>query len=210
MRVSFLVVGLVVIACGRNDATPPPAEKGTIEVKRPKPGEIDAPHHDAKSMAAAEDEFLAVETEGSMAATLNGVVTKLEFLPTGSNVAIVKPEKGIARVSIGGAPDTKGMPLLEVSLDRVQLDQLKLPATLTSAEGNAGPSVRIEYAITERKVWESQPGATVTIESYSGKRVKGTFTGKLAPRAAAFGPPIDLTDGRFDVELRLNGAPPGP
>jgi hypothetical protein len=50
----------------------------------------------------------------------------------------------------------------------------------------------------------------VTIESYVGKQVKGTFAGKLVARSAAFGPPIDVTNGRFDVELRLNGAAPGP
>jgi hypothetical protein len=39
--------------------------------------------------------------------------------------------------------------------------------------------------------------------------VKGSFTAKLNPRSAAFGPSIDLQGGKFDIVLRLNGAKPG-
>ncbi len=176
-----------------------------------KPGEVNAPHHDAAAMASAEEELLSVETKGSIEAALNGTVTKFEFLPTGSNVAIFKPDTGVARVAIGGAPTATGMPLLKLSLDGVQLDKLVLPATLEVVAGTppAGASARVEYMLTEQKLWQAQPGGRVTIESYTGKRVQGTFAAKLDPRSTAFGPPIEVTNGRFDVELRLNGAAPG-
>lgn len=217
MRLPLVCISLLV-ACGRNDAAPPPPAKaaGEPEVKRMKPDEIAAPHHTQAAMAESEDQFAAVETNGTMEASLNGEVIKFEFLPTGSNVAIAKPAKDdptkrIARVSIGGAPTTRGLPRLELSLEGVELDKLTLPATFTVTADDAAPvRARIEYEITEQKVWRSEPGATVTIESYVGKRVKGTFAGKLVARSAAFGPPIDVANGRFDVELRLNGAAPGP
>ncbi len=209
----LLLSALVLVACGRNDAaTPPPPAKADAEVKRVELAEIDAPHHDPASMAGSEDQFLVVQTKGSLSATLNGVVTRFEFLPTGANAAILKEDKGIARVSIGGAPTSKASTMIELSLEGVRLDQLTLPATIPTAAGEekAGPRARIDYTIGEQKRWRSEAGGTVVIESYVGKRVTGTFAGKLVPRTAAFGPPIDVTDGNFNVELRLNGAPPGP
>lgn len=205
-----LLVGLALCGCGSEPAAAPPPAKVEHEIKRVPLGEIPTPNHDAASMAGAEQQFLAVEAEGSMEASLNGVATKFEFMPTGSNVAIHKPDKGIARVSIGGAPTSKGLPLLEISLVDVRLDTLKLPFTLPVGGDDGKPRASVEYSLTEQKVWHSEPGGSVIIESYTGKRVKGTFSGKLVPRATAFGPPIELTGGRFEVELRLNGALPGP
>jgi hypothetical protein len=208
-----LVVATLALACGRKDApadptptpTPRPAAKAEAKAEHPA---ID-PKHDPSAMAGGPDAMLAVETEGTMQATMNGVATKLDFLPTGSNVAIVKEDKKIARVKLGGAPTEGGLPLLEISLDGVRLDELTLPAKLEIAASDDDPHVRIIYSVTEQKVWESQPGGNVTIESYAGARVKGTFAAKLNPRSAAFGPSIDVQGGTFDVVLRLNGAKPG-
>lgn len=209
----LVLSALVLVACGRNDAAaPPPPAKAAAEVKRVGLDEIDAPHHDAASMAGSADQFLVVQAKGSLTASLNGIVTPFEFLPTGSNAAILKEDKGIARVSIGGAPTPNMSTTLAISLEGVRLDRLTLPATLTTtgADAEDGSRVRIEYMIGEQKTWVSEPGGSIVIESYAGKRVTGTFAGKLVARSAAFGPPIDVADGRFDVELRLNGAPPGP
>jgi len=208
------------LACSRKDApadatptpTPTPTPRPTPIAKAPEQADhppIDA-KHDPAAMGAGPEAMAAIETEGTMEASFNGTVTRLDFLPTGSNVAIVKADKKVARVKIGGAPTDGGLPLLELSLDGVRLDELTLPAKLEIASGDTDPLVRVIYSVTGRKIWESIPGGTVTIESYSGARVKGSFAAKLQPRSAAFGPSIELTGGKFDVVLRLNGAKPGP
>ncbi|HWB73492.1 MAG TPA: hypothetical protein VG755_01025, partial [Nannocystaceae bacterium] len=142
------------------------------------------------------------------------------FLPYGSNVASWSEKTGVARLALSGAPSDRGVPMLRVVIENVRIDRLQLPATFAIGSGDAGeprpdtPRARMEYQLEERKTWHAGPEGeavgAITIESYAGKRVRGTFNAKLTPRSTAFGPPIDLTDGRFDIELRLQGIEPGP
>jgi hypothetical protein len=213
LRETFTLTTLGVtlaLACGSKDATPTPTPTPTAGKAPAKVDHADIdPKHDPAAMGDG-GERVAVTAKGSMEASLNGVVTKLAFMPPGANAAIVKPDKKIARVKIGGAASDRGLPMLELTLDGVHLHELKLPATLTIAAGEAEPMARIQYSVTEQKVWESVPGGTITIDSYSGSRVQGSFAAMLEPRSPAFGPAIEVKNGRFDVELRLNGATPGP
>lgn len=195
--------------------TPTPAAKAAPAAGADPHGKAVIPHHDPAAMGGAENEIAFVEATGFIEATMSGVPMRFEFLPTGSNVAIVDLEHDVARVNLGGAPTDKGIPLLRVSLDGVRIDRLTLPASFTTVgpdapPGAKTPKVRLEYRITDDKIWRSVAGGTVTIDSYSGKRVRGTFQGKLEPKSTAFGPPIEVTAGTFDVELRLKGAAPGP
>ena len=91
-------------ACSRKDApadaTPTPTPRPTPVAKAP--AQADHPpidvKHDPAAMDAGPEVMATVETEGTMEASINGIVTRLDFLPTGSNVAIVKADKKIARV----------------------------------------------------------------------------------------------------------------
>jgi hypothetical protein len=277
--VAIVAAAILAIAHGCSGEQPATAAATKAATKAAGPTKAAAtdPHgkapdpHDPAAMGGGDVDAVVIETKGVIEATLNGTPTRFEFLPTGSNVAIVDEAHGVARVVVGGAPTDKGMPMLRLTLDGVRVDRLTLPASFTTVGPEATPSdaktpdaktpdaktpdaktpdaktpdaktpdaktpdaktpdaktpdaktpdaktpdaksprVRLEYRMSEEKVWRSVAGGSVTIDSYSGKRVKGTFAGKLEPKASAFGPPIELTAGTFDVELRLNGAAPGP
>lgn len=205
----------IALGCGGEQA---PATAATKAEPASKPAaadphrEVPDPHHDPAAMGDGGEATTVIETKGGIEATLNGTPTRFEFLPTGSNVAIVDEAHGIARVAVGGAPTDKGLPMLRLSLDGVRLDRLTLPASFTTVgpDETKAPKVRLEYRMNDDKLWRSVAGGTVTIDGWAGKRVRGTFRGKLEPKSAAFGPPIEITAGTFDVELRLNGAAPGP
>jgi hypothetical protein len=217
-----LVISLALVACGSSSApaTPTPAAD---EPKLERPT-AEVPQHDSKMLASGDDEAVnTVAAQGSMSASLNGVATTFTFLPYGGNVASWSQKTGVARLALAGAPSDRGMPLLRLVIENVRIDQMQLPATFTIGSGQAAgsaeprtdtPRPRVEYVLEERKTWHGGPDGdaigSVTIESYSGKRVKGSFKAKLTPRSSAFGPPIELGEGRFDIELRLQGIQPGP
>lgn len=50
------------------------------------------------------------------------------------------------------------------------------------------------------KSWAAVDGVTVTVTSFDGTRVAGTFSGTLQPGAGTDGP-ATLTDGKFDLPL---------
>ncbi|MBC8074245.1 MAG: hypothetical protein IAG13_38350, partial [Deltaproteobacteria bacterium] len=181
------------------------------------PASPEVPQHDPKMLGMGGDEAVrTVAAEGSMSAAVDGVATTFTFLPFGSNVAAWSEHSGVARVVIAGAPTDRGFPMLRIVLENVRLDRLQLPASFAIGGGGKAdaPRARIEYMREERKSWlaeaEGPAAGTVTLEGYTGKHVRGTFSATLTPRSSAFGPPIDVTNGRFDVALRLQGVEPGP
>jgi hypothetical protein len=217
-----LVISLGLFACGSSNA--PPAPTPTAEQPKIEQPAAEIPHHDAKMLAPlGEEPVRTVAAQGSMSATLNGTATSFTFLPYGSNVASWSEKTGVARLAISGAPSDRGVPMLRIVIENVRVDRLQLPVTFAIGSGQpAGtaeprqdtPRARMEYQLEERKSWLGGPHGeavgAITIESYTGKRVKGSFNAKLTPRSSAFGPPIEITEGRFDIELRLQGIEPGP
>jgi hypothetical protein len=210
----MLVMSLGLLACGSPAAdTPSKPDESPVQLGQP---EAQLPKHDPKMLGGGGEEAVhTVAAQGSMGALLNGVATSFTFLPFGSNVAAWSDKTSVARVALAGAPTDRGMPMLRVVLENVRLDQLKLPASFTIGGGDGkagGPRPRIEYLLEQRKSWLAEPdGAaigTITIESFAGKRVRGSFHATLTPRSTAFGPPIELTEGVFDIELRLQGIEP--
>lgn len=221
LRSCPFVIALGLFACGSSNA--PPAPLPAAEQPKLEQPAVEIPQHDAKMMGAdGEEPVRTVAAQGSMSAVLNGTSTSFTFLPYGSNVASWSEKTGVARLALSGAPSDRGVPMLRVVIENVRVDRLQLPATFAIGSGQAAgteprqdkPRPRMEYQLEERKSWLAGPDGdavgAVTIESYAGKRVRGTFEAKLTPRSSAFGPPIDLTDGRFDIELRLQGIEPGP
>ncbi len=215
-----ITVSLVLFGCGGASKEPPPAAAAdAVKVEAPT---AEMPQHDAKMLATGDDEAVhTVGAQGSMSATLGGASTSFTFLPFGSNVASWSEKTGVARLALAGAPSDRGLPLLRLVIENVRIDRLQLPATFpigggASDEGEARqdtPRARIEYQTEPRKTWHGGPEGeavgSVTIESYAGKRVQGKFTAKVTPKSTAFGPPIEITDGRFDIQLRLQGIEPG-
>lgn len=225
IRSLLSALAVLVGACGgaASEAAPPPpkVEPGVDLAK------VEIPEHKGVDMTSDPKPML-VTTKGTVTATLNGHPKTFATLPVGGNAAVWTPATRMARVLVGGSESDAGFPALRIVLEGVRLDTLALPATFTlgkKADAKAfvrsdDPEVpvaearpRLLFEIEARKIWESDPEGpevgSVTIDSFDGKRVTGTFSAKLKPRSVAFGPPLDITDGKFDVELRLNGVAPG-
>ena len=225
IRSLLSALAVLVGACGgaaSEAAPPPPKVDPGVDLAK-----VEIPEHKGVDMTSDPKPML-VTTKGTVTATLNGHPTTFGTLPVGGNAAVWTPATRMARVLVGGSEDDRGFPAVRIVLEGVRLDTLTLPATFTfGRKADAKPFVRsddpevpvaevrprIVFEIEARKIWESDPDGpevgSVTIESFDGKRVAGTFSAKLKPRSVAFGPPLDITDGKFDVELRLNGVAPG-
>ncbi len=222
-----LSMAVLVGACGgatTEVAPPPPKVESGVDLAK-----VEIPEHKSIDMKSDPKPML-VTTKGTVTATLNGHPKTFTTLPIGANAAVWAPGTRVARVLVGGSEGEAAFPALRIVLEGVRLDTLTLPATFTlGKKEGAKPFVRSDdpevpiaaarprlvYEIEARKIWESDPDGpevgTVTIESFEGKRISGTFSATLKPKSAAFGPPIEITDGKFDVEVRLNGiAPAGP
>jgi hypothetical protein len=203
-------------------APPPPKVESGVDLAK-----MEVPEHKGIDMTS-DPKPMIVTTKGSVTAALNGHPKTFGTLPVGGNAAVWTPNTRVARVLLGGSEDDSGFPALRIVLEGVRLDTLALPATFTFGKQPSAKSFvrsddpevplaplrpRIVFEIAARKIWESDPEGpevgSVTIESFDGKRIAGTFSAKLKPRSAAFGPPVDITNGKFDVELRLNGVAPG-
>lgn len=218
-----LLLASLVFACGGGSGaptagaapTPAPATADAATKAAPAPAKADEPPtipaHDPERMKELDASAQTISQPGSMSAKLGNSVTTFRLLPPGSNAAILNEGRGIARVMIGGSPKDGGRPFLRIVLEPLRLDNLQFPATfeLTDPPTKGAPEVRVEYAFADDKVWLAQPGTKVTLEGFDGKRLRGRFEGRLAARSSVMGPPIDITDGRFDIELRLNVTAPG-
>lgn len=213
-------------ACG-GGATPTPTETSAPKVEsRVDLEKLNVPEHSAADMAARDAPHVATTT-GTLQATLNGHRQTFDTLTIGANAAIWASSTRVARVLVGGSQGTGSFPALRIVLEGVRLDTLTLPARfpLGTPAGakpvvvpddpqlpRGAPRPRLVYEIEARKIWESDPDGPVvgevTIAKFDGKRIEGTFSAKLQPRSSAFGPPIDITDGTFAIDLRLNGVLP--
>lgn len=211
-----LVVFLAVLGCGGSSTptpaadAPAPAKVAILDTKA-----IEAPKHDFAAMAASDAEAPKVAATGSFSATFDGKPRPFPFLPSGLNAASWVEDTKVARVQIGAAAnDREGYPYLRIVLEGARLDQLQLPKTFAFSETKDADGVRasITYEIADRKLWNADTAAgdagSVTLESFAGNRVTGSFTAKLAPRSSAFGSPISITDGKFSIDLRLRGIAP--
>jgi hypothetical protein len=221
-----LVLGIVVTACG-GGATPT-AEQAPAKVEpRVDLEKANIPGHSAAEMTESLNPKL-VTTKGSLRATLNGHAKEFATLPIGGNAAIWAPSTRVARVLVGGSETESGFPALRLVLEGVRLDTLALPATFSLGKPPgtkahvrstdpqvpiAEPRPRLVYEIEARKIWETDPEGpvvgTITLESFDGKRLTGSFSANVKPRSVAFGPPITIENGRFEIDLRLNGVAPG-
>jgi len=221
-----LVLAAFATACG--GASSPAPEQAPPKVEpRVDLAKTDIPEHAAAQMSETEKPML-VTTTGSMRATLNGHQETFATLPVGGNAAIWAPDTRVARVILGGSEDDSGFPALRLVLEGVRLDTLKLPATFSLGREPgtkthvrstdpevpiAEPRPRLMYEIEARKIWETDPEGpvvgSITLQSFDGKRLTGSFHAEVKPRSVAFGPPLKIEDGQFEIDLRLNGVAPG-
>ncbi len=192
------------------ESAPAPAKVAVQDTKA-----IAVPKHDVTEMAKADAVAPKVGASGTFTASLDGAPRQFAFLPTGLNAATWVQDTNVARVQIGAVADAgHDYPYIRIVLEGARLDQLELPKTFafTDTKTADGVHASITYEIADRKVWNADTAAgeagSVTLESFQGERVTGSFAAKLAPRSSAFGPPIAITEGKFAVDLRLRGVAP--
>jgi hypothetical protein len=212
-------------ACGDKAAATsgqaPPKVEPRVDLAK-----TEIPEHTAAMMEDSPPPTL-VTTKGSLRATLNGHTTHFDTLPVGGNAAVWAANTRVARVVVGGSAGTDAFPALRLVLEGVRLDTLELPAKFELGKPAgakafvrsedpqvpiAAPRPRLVYEIEARKIWETDPDGpvvgSITLESFVGNRLTGTFQANVKPRSVAFGPPLEITDGQFEIDLRLNGVAP--
>ncbi len=214
MRASALSVAAVLVfalACKEDEPTPPPkkVERGVDLAKIP------VPEH-TPEMLSDPGKPRRVAAPGSVDVKVSGKQQHFTFMPKGVNAAVFAEEKDVKWVRVTGQANSESGPTVRIHLDGLRLDRTELPATFkTSDEGKGKVALTVRYEIDPVKWWEAKSGkpsentAEVTLEAFEGTRLKGTFKGTLDPNNPALGKPVELAEGSFDVELRLNGVNEG-
>ncbi|MEM6989791.1 MAG: hypothetical protein AAF721_04825 [Myxococcota bacterium] len=166
------------------------------------------PHETPEAMKA--QKRVLRSQEGTFDLTVGDKTTHFPQLPIGQNAAVhFEGKKG--RISVSGTAED-GYPSFRAEMIGWRLDQLELPITLS---GDDKQIVRFRYRVGERGEYNSDDEATkrgenkVTLESYEGNVVSGTFEGTVAPKSETVGPPLKVS-GKFKTTLRLQGVKRAP
>ncbi|MBL4686752.1 MAG: hypothetical protein JKY37_19295 [Nannocystaceae bacterium] len=161
------------------------------------------PHKTVEAMAAQKPALRS--QDGSFDLTVDETTTHLPVLPFGQNSAVYfEGKKG--RITVAGSSQV-GYPSFRAEMVGWRLDELTLPMTLTGSDKQL---VRFRYQVTERVEYKSDDAATrrgeneVTLLSYEGNVLTGTFAGTVAPKSKALGEPMKVS-GKFKTTLRLKG-----
>ncbi len=210
MRASASVIAVLVLAlaCKQDEPTPPPkkVERGVDMQKIP------APEH-TPEMLSDPGTPRRVAVPGSLDATVGGTQRHFTFMPKGVNAAVFAKEKDVKWVRVTGQANAESGPTIRIQLDGLRLDRAELPATFKTAD-KGKVELTLRYEIDPVTWWEAKTGkegessAEVTLDAYEGARLRGTFKGTLEPNNPTR-EPIEVADGSFDVELRLNGVEEG-
>ncbi|MEM7154424.1 MAG: hypothetical protein AAF799_16375 [Myxococcota bacterium] len=187
-------------------AKPAPAATAKPRPKTP----TNDPHAIAKAMDA-KPEVPLPPTVGTFDATIDGEFTHFLRMPRGQNRAVAIPDHGVARVSVGAAVGHEGWPHIRLTFENLFLDAAEFPVTLPSKDkGLADVSLKVRYQVSEQRVYAGDASTMkVTLESWVGTTLSGTFEGTLTPTAAGLGDPIPVS-GKFETSLGLRGVRPGP
>ncbi len=149
---------------------------------------------------------------GTMEADVSGKRQHFTFFSKGKNAAVHFEDRGVSWVRLEGALNDDGTPFLSFELEPLRLDTLEYPATFTVGPVDEGqPQLEVRYEIDARTAWVADPQAqdtpmpTLTLVSYEGGKLSGTFEGTLYPLTPEQGPPMKLDHGSFEIELRRTG-----
>ena len=209
---------LLVGACSKDapsEPTPKSAAAAGADAAKTPPSRPVTPPHDPHAIAKAKDDQppppVLDDSVGTFDVTVDGTLTHFLRIPRGQNRAVAVPDAGVARVSVAAAEGHDGWPHLRIVLEGLKLDAVQLPLTLPSdAEDVKDVTVSARYQVNDNRIYtEEGAGLKVTLESFVGSRLRGSFEGTLAPTAAGLGEPIPIS-GQFEVELGLRGVAPGP
>lgn len=202
---------LLTSACSKEAPPDPRPESGAQAPAAPKAAVT--PPTDPHAIAKARDDDPPPPpldpTVGTFDATIDGAMTHFLRLPRGQNRAVAVADAGIARVSIAAAEGHEGWPHFRIVLDGLKLDAVELPLTLPS-DAMKDVEVSVRYQVNENRIY-TEEGAKmqVTLDSFAGSVLRGSFEGALAPTKSGLGDPIPVS-GKFEVELGLRGISPGP
>ena len=209
---TIVLLGAIACACDRGQEQAPPRQVDRrVDIDR-----IPVPNHGPEVMAGTHEMRRTKTAEGTMDAMIDEQHVELGFLPYGMNAAIASEATGVSRLTLVGSPTDAGYPALHLEFEGVRLDELELPKAF-APERDAGktkkkpePLPKVLWFETEQIVFAADPTREedpfeITIESYEGNVVQGSFTAVVHPRAAHFGKPKRIERGRFEVALRLSG-----
>jgi hypothetical protein len=206
MRASTLsLVLLLGLGCNDEPPAPPPKEvKKGVDVAK-----IPVPDH-TPEMLSDPGKPRRVSSPGSLDVQIDGKHQHFVHMPKGVNAAVRFDDKDVAWIRVTGQATTESGPWVRIELRNVRLDELEFPATFTTRDkGKAKLAVR--YEMDPTRYWETKSGvesdnvAELTLESFEGKKLTGTFKGTLDPADTKIAKPMPITSGKFQGELRLNG-----
>jgi len=204
-----LAVVLAVATAGCDDKKPPApaaeaAKQASPAAPKAAPGKMQINPHETPQARAAQKPMLRSQ-EGKFDLTVGGKTEHLPHLPFGQNAAVhFEGKKG--RITVSGA-SADGYPRFTVTMIGWQLDKLELPLKLTSSDKQL---VRFLYEVGERGDYKSDDEATkrgentITLESYVGDVLTGSFNGTVARKSGDAGEPLPVS-GTFSTALRLRG-----
>jgi hypothetical protein len=206
----LLLVGALALPGCKDEAPkdPPRKVKKKVETDR-----IPAPNHSPEQLTNP-GKPRRVTMKGVMEADLSGKRQHFVFFPRGENAAVFYPDTKVAWVKLRGALSEDGSPSLSFTLDPLQLDATKLPATYIVGPAKAGaPTLTVTYEMGQAQRWssrvESDKPMRLTLESLDGRTLRGTFEGTLAAQSPNTSAPIEISNGEFAVEVRLTNVERG-
>ncbi len=138
--------------------------------------------------------------KSSLTATINGK----RFKPTGKVPLVAAYDPGTDLLVIGGT-STKIRPrrgtvrILAISCI-VDLDAGVFPAPCTATTAQYSDNTYTGRIPGTPTAWAGE-GIGMTIDSYDGTRVRGTFSGSLPPGIGGATGPATFSDGRFSLVL---------
>lgn len=205
----------VVVALGCGAANSPDGSQATPAKAPPAPAERAAvakphvnPHQTARAKAVAEP--VVMSQDGIVDLVVGSETMHFSVLPPGQNMARATAGRK-ALLSVAGATKT-GYPHILVEMTGWRPDQLRYPIELKSTKMQ---NFRFVYRASDRGALATKLDATlrgentVTLESYEDGVLAGRFSGTVAPRDPAQGPPIAVK-GTFKTTLRLHNVEPNP
>lgn len=215
LRTIVLASAALSLSCngssGKSSDEAAKAEPAPAAAAKPRPR---TPANDPHAMAKARDEKAEVPlppTVGTFDATIDGTYTHFLRMPRGQNRAIAIPDHGVARVSVGAAVGHEGWPHIRFTFENLFLDAVDFPVTLPSKDEKLDDvSLKVRYQVSEQRIYtDDGSNMKVTLTSWVGTTLSGTFEGTLAPTAAGLGDSIPIS-GKFETNLGLRGVQPAP
>jgi hypothetical protein len=211
------VVLACLAGCDGNESTETKAEGNEAKVVRGVDTKrIPVPNHGPKVMAGEVDKAVILSNPGKLEAKFHDKPRTFQQFSPGLNAATYSETNDVGRIMVTAAKDESGYPRLALRIENVRLDEMKLPVTfpLSRADkkkvpriGDKDPAFSLQYEEDQVHTWNLDPKSDheVTLTSFEGKTLSGSFKARLLPKVETMGEVIEIEHAEFEVELRLRG-----